>query len=660
MFRKVLIANRGEIACRVIATCRRLGIHTIAVFSEADRHARHVRLADEAHLLGPAPASESYLDIERVLAVVRASRAEAVHPGYGFLSENTDFAAACVAAGIAFIGPGAGAIRRLGLKHEAKALAEAVGVPVVPGYYGADLSPETLGREAGRIGYPLLVKAVAGGGGKGMRVVRSAGELGEAVAAAGREAAASFGDGRVLLEKFIERPRHVEVQVFGDHHGSHVHLFERECSIQRRYQKIIEESPSPFVTPDLRERMTSAAVRVAAAAGYSNAGTVEFVVGAEREFYFLEMNTRLQVEHPVTEAVTGLDLVEWQLRIAAGERLPRSQDAVHQCGHAIEARVYCEDPRRSFLPAVGRIERFAFPPEDGSWRVDRAIDDGDPVTPYYDPMVAKLVAAGADRAAALDRLRRCLARTVVFGPATNLGLLRRIATHPDFAAAAMDTGYLDRHLPELLVEGPAPSDAALLATADYALREMAVAGRDAALRGSPWAPADAWRLSGLGAVTLGLATPGFHRLRASRQGGTVALQGDGIALQGVVSAGEHDAVTIDIAGRGAAEVTLVARGTKLVVSDEATHEIDLVHPWPFESPTDEAATHPASPLPGRVVAVHVAEGDTVAAGQALAVVEGMKMQHTVRAGCSGRVTRVRAGPGELVEADAVLFEIEAD
>jgi 3-methylcrotonyl-CoA carboxylase alpha subunit len=656
MFRRVLIANRGEIACRVIATCRRLGIHTIAVFSEADRHARHVRLADEAHGVGPAPASESYLDIDRVVAVARASGAEAVHPGYGFLSENTDFAGACTAAGIVFIGPDPDTIRSMGLKHEAKALAEAAGVPVVPGYHGDDVRPATLAREAERIGFPLLVKAVAGGGGKGMRVVRSAAELSEAVTVAGREAATSFRDGRILLERFVERPRHIEVQVFGDRHGHCVHLFERECSIQRRYQKIIEESPSPFVTPALRERITAAAVRVAAAVGYVNAGTVEFIVGPDGDFYFLEMNTRLQVEHPVTEKVTGLDLVEWQLRVAAGEPLPLRQEQLQLQGHAIEARVYSEDPQRGFLPAVGRVERFAFPPEDGSWRVDAGIDDGDRVEVHYDPMIAKVIASGPDRAAAIARMRQSLARTVVFGPACNLELLRRIVSHPAFEAGQMDTGYLDRHISELLAAPGLPGKAALLAASHYALASMAAEARRTHAPASPWASGDGWQAGGLGGATIGLATPTFMRVRARRDGQAVEILADGIEAGGLVTAGEHDTVTV--AGQGVdAELTVVGHGRRLVVTDTVTHEIRLVHPWPFASSADEADTHPASPLPGRVVALHVVEGQDVAAGDALAVVEGMKMQHTIRAGRAGRVDRVRVGEGELVDADAVLFEI---
>jgi 3-methylcrotonyl-CoA carboxylase alpha subunit len=656
MFRRVLIANRGEIACRVIATCRRLGIHTIAVYSEADLHARHVRLADEAHLVGPPPARESYLDAARILAVARHSRAEAVHPGYGFLAENADFAAACAAAGIVFVGPPPEVIRRMGLKHEAKAAAVAAGIPVVPGYYGEAGDPAALAGEATRIGFPLLVKAVAGGGGKGMRVVRDAGELAEAVTAAGREAASAFGDGRVMIERFLARPRHVEVQVFGDRHGNHVHLFERECSVQRRYQKIVEESPSPILDTGLRQAMTQAAVRMAAAVGYVNAGTVEFVVDESRRFYFLEVNTRLQVEHPVTEAVTGLDLVEWQLRVAAGEPLPLPQDAIRCAGHAIEARVYSEDPERGFLPSTGRIERFAHPPEEEGFRLDRGVDDGDRVEAHYDPMIAKLIAFGPDRPAALARLRRALSRCAVFGPRSNLLLLRRIAAHPDFAAGAMDTGYLDRQLSGVLA-APAPlGPAGLLATAQYALERLArISG---ASPDDPWAQADAWQAGGLGGVTLGLATPQFLRLRARHDGDALEVLAGGQRWRARVAAGEHD--TVSVTGDAVnQEVTLVAHGPQLVVTEEHSHELQLVDAWPFEADAAEADAHPASPLPGRVVVLHVREGDVVTAGTALAVVEGMKMQHTVRATRDGRIGRLRVSEGEQVEAETVLCDIEA-
>jgi 3-methylcrotonyl-CoA carboxylase alpha subunit len=433
-----------------------------------------------------------------------------------------------------------------------------------------------------------------------------------------------------------------------------VHLFERECSIQRRYQKIIEESPSPFLDAALREEMTGAAVRMAAAVGYVNAGTVEFVVDESRRFYFLEVNTRLQVEHPVTEAVTGLDLVEWQLRVAAGEPLPLQQDSIRCAGHAIEARVYSEDPERGFLPSTGRIERFAFPPEEDGFRVDRGVDDGDRVEVHYDPMIAKLVAFGADRAAAIARLRRALARSAVFGPRSNLALLRRIAAHPDFATGAMDTGYLDRHLAEVLAAPRPIGPAGLLAAAHYALERLATEGAGAA---DPWGCADAWQAGGLGGVTLGLACPGFQRLRAQRDGLRLTVAMEAGRWQARVAAGEHDTVAVE-GSEHAREVTLVGHGRRLVVTeDDNSHELELVDAWPFESGATEADAHPVSPLPGRVVALHIREGQALTAGTALAVIEGMKMQHTVRATRDGRVGRLRVAEGDQVEAEAVLCDI---
>jgi 3-methylcrotonyl-CoA carboxylase alpha subunit len=491
MLRRLLIANRGEIACRIIRSCRRLGVHTIAVHSEADRGALHVRSADESVCIGPAPARDSYLNIAAVIEAARATRADAIHPGYGFLSENAAFAEACAAAGIRFVGPPASAIRAMGLKNEAKAIVAAAGVPVVPGYMGEDQSNARLAHEAARVGFPLLVKAVAGGGGKGMRVVPDASALAEALVGARGEAENAFGDGRLMLERFLERPRHIEVQVFGDSHGGCVHLFERECSVQRRYQKIIEESPSPFVSQAMREAMTAAAVSAARAVDYVNAGTIEFIVDADGNFYFMEMNTRLQVEHPVTEAVTGLDLVEWQLRVAAGERLPLAQHEIRQQGHAIEARLYSEDPRRGFLPSVGRVERFARPAGDENWRVDAGIEDGDAITVHYDPMIAKVIACGRDRAEALATLRRQLDRTAIFGVANNLPLLRAIAAHPQFAAGDVDTGFVDRELPALTREA-APAPESLMLAASIAIEDLAAPDP----RGSPWTRGDGWRAGG--------------------------------------------------------------------------------------------------------------------------------------------------------------------
>jgi 3-methylcrotonyl-CoA carboxylase alpha subunit len=651
MFGRLLIANRGEIACRIMRTCRRLGVATIAVHSEADREALHVRSADQSICIGSAPARDSYLNADAMIGAARAAGADAIHPGYGFLSENAGFAAACETAGIRFVGPTAEAIRAMGLKHEAKAIVSAAGVPVVPGYMGNDQSMARLAMEASRMGFPLLVKAVAGGGGKGMRVVREAAELDEAVTGARGEAESAFGDGRLMLERFLERPRHIEVQVFGDHHGECLHLFERECSVQRRHQKIIEESPSPFIDAATREAMTAAAVRAARAIGYVNAGTVEFIVDADGRFHFMEMNTRLQVEHPVTEAVTGLDLVEWQLRVAAGERLPLAQREIRQAGHAIEARLYSEDPRRGFLPSVGRIERFACPPEDAHWRVDSGIEDGDAISVHYDPMIAKVIAIGSDRAAALASLRHGLDRTAIFGVASNLPLLRAIVAHPQFAAGDVDTAFVDREL-VLLTGETAPSREALLLAASFALEHVA-----AGPRVSPWSGGDGWRAGGAPFQSIGLRTPSFTRLRARRRDGRIEIEQESTQFAGSVQPVDADRFIVD-AGAGAQELEMLRHRERLQIVGANAVEITLAPAWPYERSADDADAHPASPLPGRVVELRVTAGDVVARGDVLAVVEGMKMQHAIRAGRAGRVTNVLARAGELVDAERVLFDIE--
>jgi 3-methylcrotonyl-CoA carboxylase alpha subunit len=656
MLRRLLIANRGEIAWRIMRTCHRLGIHSIAVYSEADRGALHVRGADEAVCIGPAPARESYLDGDAVIRAARESRADAIHPGYGFLSENAAFAAACEAAGIRFVGPPASAIRAMGLKHEAKAIVSKAGVAVVPGYMGDEQADHVLIREAEQVGFPLLVKAVAGGGGKGMRVVRNAAELPEAIRGARGEAENAFGDGRLMLERFLERPRHIEVQVFGDGHGNCVHLFERECSVQRRYQKIIEESPSPFIKPATRAAMTTAAVRAAKAAGYVNAGTVEFIVSADGEFYFMEMNTRLQVEHPVTEAVTGLDLVEWQLLVASGERLPLAQDQLRQQGHAIEARIYSEDPRRGFLPSTGKIGRFACPPQDANWRVDRGVEDGDAITVYYDPMIAKVIASGPDRAAALAVLKDRLARTAVFGVATNLPLLREIAMHPQFAAGDVDTGFVDREL-EILTRPAPPAPESLLLAANLALdaTEQSAANADTE---SPWARGDAWRITESGRQAIGLRTPDFLQLHAARLGERIEVLQGNADLAGSVAANGNDQYIVD-AGSGPREIQLIRHGAQLQIIGAQTDEITITTAWPFDRSVEDADAHPGSPLPGRVVELRVKAGDTIARGDVLAVVEGMKMQHAIKAGRAGRVAKVLAQAGDMIDADTVLFDIES-
>ncbi|MBV9394641.1 MAG: acetyl-CoA carboxylase biotin carboxylase subunit, partial [Methylobacteriaceae bacterium] len=499
MFEKILIANRGEIACRIVRTARRMGIVTVAVYSDADRDAMHVAMADEACRIGPPPARESYLKIEAIIAAAKRAGAEAIHPGYGFLSENAGFADACAAAGITFIGPPAAAIRAMGGKSEAKALMDKAGIPLVPGYHGEDQSPDLLAREAERIGYPVLIKASAGGGGKGMKVATQHSEFASQLASAKREAASSFGDDRVLIEKYLEHPRHVEIQVFADAHGNCVYLFERDCSIQRRHQKVIEEAPAPNFPQEMRARMGQAAVEAARAIGYVGAGTIEFLYDAvAKQFYFMEMNTRLQVEHPVTEMITGLDLVEWQFRIAAGERLPLSQEDLAIHGHAIEARLYAEDPERGFLPQTGRLTHLVFPTGENV-RVDTGVKGGDIISIYYDPMIAKLIAWGIDRDAAIRRFRSALAKTQVAGLKTNVAFLARLAGHPAFKAADLDTRFIDRHQSDLLVTPPPASEKefalaalGLLLRRDEEARQAALASADP---WSPWGSRNGWRLN---------------------------------------------------------------------------------------------------------------------------------------------------------------------
>ena len=464
MFSKILIANRGEIACRVIRTARRLGIHTVAVYSDADAKALHVEMADEAINIGPAPARDSYLRAEAILDAAKRTGAEAIHPGYGFLSENAAFAEACADAGVVFIGPPASSIRAMGGKSEAKALMETAGVPLVPGYHGEDQSPELLRAEAKRIGFPVLIKASAGGGGKGMRVVTSLEEFDDQLNGAKREAINSFGDDRVLIERYVTRPRHVEIQVFADTQGNCVYLFERDCSIQRRHQKVVEEAPAPNLDPHTRRRMGEAAVAAAKAIGYVGAGTVEFLLDEDGSFFFMEMNTRLQVEHPVTEYITGQDLVEWQLRVAAGGPLPLNQDQLSIHGHAIEVRLYAEDPQKGFLPQTGRLEHLVFPPEDAFVRVDTGVRSGDAISIHYDPMIAKLIVWADDRSSAVRRLRTALSQTQVVGLGANTEFLLAIASHPAFLAADLDTGFIERHETDLLPE-PAPAGDDVLALA---------------------------------------------------------------------------------------------------------------------------------------------------------------------------------------------------
>ncbi len=664
MFDKILIANRGEIACRVIRTCRRLGVRAVAVYSEADADAQHVRLADEAYSIGGPRPQDSYLRGEAILAVAKASGAQAIHPGYGFLSENADFAESCEQAGIVFIGPKAASMRKMGSKAGAKQLMAAHGVPVVPGYTGEDQDPDLLQREADRIGYPLMIKAAHGGGGKGMRIVRSSAEFGENLRSCQREAASAFGRDRVLLERYIETPRHIEFQIFGATDGRVIHLGERECSAQRRYQKVIEESPSPFLTPALRAAMGAAAVKAGQAIDYVNAGTVEFIVGADGGFYFMEINTRLQVEHPVTELVTGLDLVEWQLRVAAGEALPLAQDAIAHRGHAIEVRLYAEDPEQGFLPGSGRLERLRLPQPGDGVRLDGGVVEGDTVTIFYDPMIAKLIAFGADRGQALARLEEALADCEIVGPKSNIAFLERLVRHPVVREGRIDTGYLDRHLDEVLspLPPPGPRELALAACAVLLAQEDDADAAAAASSepGSPWALADGWRLGHAGERLLVLEGEGQRsEVHASGSAGRYRLRGEGFSAEIEGARRTGDGLSLRLDGKG---LRLRARveGDRVLLHDAGRRlSLRQVPPFRFEGQAGaDLGNRLLAPMPGRVVLVQAEVGAAVSEGQALVVMEAMKMELTLRAPRDGTVRELRAAAGDFVEADAILLLLE--
>jgi 3-methylcrotonyl-CoA carboxylase alpha subunit len=663
MFHTLLIANRGEIACRVIKTCRRLGIRTVAVYSDADRGARHVRLADAAVHIGGAAPGESYLRGEAILAAARATGAQAIHPGYGFLSENADFADAVEAAGLVFVGPKAASMRKMGSKAGAKELMAAAGVPVVPGYTGADQDPGVLQREADRIGYPLMIKAAHGGGGKGMRIVRSAAEFAEQLASCQREAKNAFGRDRVLLERYIEAPRHIEIQIFGDTQGQVIHLHERECSAQRRYQKVLEESPSPLLTPAQRQAMGAAAVAAGHAIDYVNAGTVEFIVGADGGFYFMEINTRLQVEHPVTEMVTGFDLVEWQLRVAAGEPLPRRQDEIPQHGHAIEVRLYAEDPEKNFLPGSGRLERLLLPEESAQVRIDAGVEQGDTVTVFYDPMIAKLIVHALDRPSALAAMSQALARCDVVGPASNIDFLERLIAHPRVVAGTIDTSFLDAHLDEVMARDAAPPPAAIAAAVTSRLLDEAQQARGAA-RGttdphSPWAQADGWRVGHASARPLWLEARGARlELEVLGAAPEFAFRREGATHRVRVLAASEAALTLELDGAPQRLPRLRSGDDIVVHADGQRHRFHPARPWGFEGAAESGSDRVRAPMPGRIVAVHVAAGADVAAQQPLLVMEAMKMELTLRAPQAGRVAELRAVVGEFVDADTLLVRLE--
>jgi len=664
MFKKILISNRGEIACRVIRTCKRLEIATVAVYSDADRHALHVQMADEAIYIGVAKAAESYLNVDHILAAAKQTGAEAIHPGYGFHSENSEFARRCKQAGVVFIGPSPVSMDAMASKSAAKALMEKAGVPVVPGYHGEDQSLKKLEAEAKRIGFPLMIKATAGGGGKGIRVVREAKDFREAFEGARREAKNAFGDDSVLLEKYIQQPRHIEFQVFGDRHGNVVHLFERECSLQRRFQKVVEETPSPFLDAAMRRKMGEAAVAAAKAVNYVNAGTIEFIVGADKSFHFMEMNTRLQVEHPVTEEITGLDLVEWQLRVALGERLPLTQNEIRQHGHAIEVRLYAENADKGFLPVTGRIEKFHYPhdkhtPRQGlprDARVDTGVRDGDEISIHYDPMIAKISVSGNDRTEAIARLQHTLAHTAVFGIVTNLPLLRGIARHPEFAAGRYDTGFIEHALKDLLSRPHLSATAMAAAIADE------LSALDRVTAHTPWT-ADGWQLGGKQGLNFILreVDGSEHAIHVTGNAAAFTFDLGGAAHE--VRAEQMGSTTLNVTLEGKSQAAEVLRhgAERQIAIDQQAYNFSLNSPYAHKARhVADEATHPLSPMPGRVVAVHVKVGDKVEPGQALLVLEGMKMEYTVKAIVSGTIENVLYKEGEMVDAEAPLVDIKAD
>jgi 3-methylcrotonyl-CoA carboxylase alpha subunit len=665
MFDKILIANRGEIACRVIRTAQRLGIRTVAVYSDADSDALHVKLADEAYHIGPPAARESYLLGNVILDVALKSGAGAIHPGYGFLSENAGFAEACAMAGVVFIGPPCEAIRAMGSKSAAKEIMGAAGVPLVPGYHGENQDPAFLQVEADRIGYPLLIKASAGGGGKGMRVVWNSPDFAEALSGAKREAMAGFGDDHVLMEKYLTRPRHIEIQVFADSQGNALHLFERDCSIQRRHQKVIEEAPASGMTASLREQMGAAAVAAARAIKYVGAGTVEFLLDEDGSFYFMEMNTRLQVEHPVTEMITGLDLVEWQLRVAAGEPMPCSQEQLVIGGHAIEARIYAEDPSREFLPSIGNLRHLRTPVENAHVRIDSGVCQGDEVSIHYDPMIAKLVVWDSDRNSAIRRLRQALAEFQVVGVTTNTVFLGSVAAHPAFAAGEIDTSFIERHRSALFPDAAPASDRILaLASLDLMLEQAAETEQCASTSPdpySPWHQTSGWRLNFDNHHELHFIDGelGVRVVVHYRPGGYVLdLPGGSLFVRGERRAGGD--IMADLGGMRV-KATVVRNGNALTILDQGrSHLLTRQNPSAVGDEDEVAAGRLTAPMPGKVVAIMAEVGVRVERGTPLLIMEAMKMEHTISAPCGGSVSEFHFSVGSVVNEGAELLLFAAD
>ena len=660
MFSKILIANRGEIACRVIRTAHRMGIKTVAVYSDADVHSLHVAMADEAVHIGPSPVGDSYLRADKIIAAAESSGAQAIHPGYGFLSENPGFVDAVEAAGLTFIGPSGASIRAMGLKDAAKRLMEKAGVPVVPGYHGEGQELVLLASKAREIGFPVLIKARAGGGGKGMRRVNRPEDFADALASARREAKAAFGDDRVLIEKYVDKPRHIEVQVFGDNHGNAVHLFERDCSAQRRHQKVIEEAPAPGMTREMRAAMTAAAVKAAKAIKYSGAGTIEFIVDASEglkadRFWFMEMNTRLQVEHPVTEMVTGIDLVEWQLRVAAGEALPKSQNQIALSGHAFEARIYAEDPTRGFLPATGRLHHLEFPeaaPHHAELRVETGVRAGDAISPFYDPMIAKLVVHAGDRTAALHALDQALTRTQIAGSVTNIAFLSALARDEDFAAGDVDTGLIGRKQEEL-TKSQQPSEAVIAMAA-----LIASGARSRASEADPWGATSGYAhfhpVARRASLKTGDATIAAHIAPRSDGRFDVSLEENG-PVYTLSAPGPEGALRDD----GEIGVALWPGHVTLFSSGQA---FSFAVPDPLGQSADAggAGDSMRAPMPGLVKVVRAAPGDTVAKGQPLLVLEAMKMEHTITAPHPGVIAEIVTEGAQVTDGMVLVRFEEAD
>lgn len=663
MFKKILIANRGEIACRVAATAKRMAIKTVAVYSDADASAKHVSFCDEAIHIGGSAPKDSYLRWEKIIEAAKATGAEAIHPGYGFLSENEEFAQACANAGLVFIGPPASAIKAMGLKSESKQLMEKAGVPLVPGYHGSDQNAAMLKHEADRIGYPVLIKASAGGGGKGMRAVEKTEDFVAALASCKREAINSFGDDAVLIEKYVQRPRHIEIQVFGDTHGNYVYLFERDCSVQRRHQKVLEEAPAPGMTPEMRAQMGLAAVAAARAVNYVGAGTVEFIVEQRADgsmnFFFMEMNTRLQVEHPVTEAITGLDLVEWQLRVASGEKLPLAQEQLRINGHAIEARICAENPDNNFLPTTGTLHIYDKPVctafERGLVRIDDGVREGDTISPFYDSMVAKLIVHGQTREEALARMDEALAQTRIVGLSTNVQFLRHVVRSPSFSQANLDTALIPREEAVLFKQEPVGlAIAAASAIAQTLLGEKASEGRD------PFSRRDGWQTHG---VTLRPFEFEFRGEAAKagltyRHDGALNLDVDGVSGPLVFSKGAQG-IDIQFAGQRLTAAVYTLGEVDHIFTARGATQITAIDLLAHAGETQAEGGRLTAPMPGKVVSFSVKAGDKISKGQPLAVMEAMKMEHTIAAPFDGVVLELLYAPGDQVAEGAELLKIGA-